>query len=131
MVLGIPRRRSIHLPASAFSRHMLRHQVKRATRSTLAPTRAPADFELEDFELTDCQRLAVPGTYVGQAKNESPWVPFGPNAAGRALLDTLPLSREDVAKIAAGNAERVLRLGHPAHPVGPAQDSTPTPTPAP
>ena len=37
--------------------------------------------------------------------------PFGPNAAGRALLDTLPLSRADVAKIAAGNAERVLRLG--------------------
>jgi len=36
--------------------------------------------------------------------------PFGPNAAGRALLDTLPLSLQDVAKIAAGNAERVLRL---------------------
>ena len=36
--------------------------------------------------------------------------PFGPNAAGRALLDTLPLSPGDVAKIAAGNAERVLRL---------------------
>jgi uncharacterized protein len=36
--------------------------------------------------------------------------PFGSNAAGRALLDTLPLSPEDVAKIAGGNAERVLGL---------------------
>jgi uncharacterized protein len=36
--------------------------------------------------------------------------PFGSNAAGRALLDTLPLSPDDKAKIAGGNAERVLRL---------------------
>jgi uncharacterized protein len=36
--------------------------------------------------------------------------PFGSNAAGRALLDTLPLSPDDVAKIAGGNAERVLGL---------------------
>ena len=34
--------------------------------------------------------------------------PFGSNAAGRALLDTLPLSPDDKAKIAGGNAERVL-----------------------
>jgi uncharacterized protein len=40
--------------------------------------------------------------------------PFGSNAAGRRLLDTLPLSPDDVAKIAGGNAERVLRLGAPA-----------------
>jgi uncharacterized protein len=37
--------------------------------------------------------------------------PFGSNAAGRALLDTLPLAPADKAKIAGGNAERVLRLG--------------------
>ncbi len=37
--------------------------------------------------------------------------PFGSNAAGRALLDTLPLSPVDLAKIAGGNAERVLGLG--------------------
>ena len=37
--------------------------------------------------------------------------PFGSNAAGRALLDTLPLSRDDRARIAGGNAERVLGLG--------------------
>jgi hypothetical protein len=36
--------------------------------------------------------------------------PFGPNAAGRALLDTLPLSPQDRAKIAGGNAERLLGL---------------------
>jgi predicted TIM-barrel fold metal-dependent hydrolase len=36
--------------------------------------------------------------------------PFGSNAAGRALLDTLPLSPGEVAKIAGGNAERVLGL---------------------
>jgi predicted TIM-barrel fold metal-dependent hydrolase len=36
--------------------------------------------------------------------------PFGDNAAGRALLDTLPLAPADKAKIACGNAERVLGL---------------------
>jgi predicted TIM-barrel fold metal-dependent hydrolase len=36
--------------------------------------------------------------------------PFGSNAAGRALLDALPLGPHDVAKIAGGNAERVLGL---------------------
>jgi predicted TIM-barrel fold metal-dependent hydrolase len=36
--------------------------------------------------------------------------PFGGNAAGRALLDALPLAPADKAKIAGGNAERLLRL---------------------
>lgn len=36
--------------------------------------------------------------------------PFGGNAAGRAMLDALPLAPADKAKIAGGNAERVLRL---------------------
>jgi predicted TIM-barrel fold metal-dependent hydrolase len=36
--------------------------------------------------------------------------PFGSNASGRALLDALPLSPADKAKIAAGNAERLLGL---------------------
>jgi len=39
--------------------------------------------------------------------------PFGSNAAGRALLDNLPLSPDDKAKIAGGNAERLLDLKPP------------------
>jgi uncharacterized protein len=56
--------------------------------------------------------------------------PFGSNAAGRALLDTLPLSPGDLAKIAGGNAERVLGLGPPGGPGGPGAPG-PTPAPAP
>ena len=40
--------------------------------------------------------------------------PFGSNQAGRRLLDMLPLSPADRAKIAGGNAERVLRLPAPS-----------------
>jgi predicted TIM-barrel fold metal-dependent hydrolase len=36
--------------------------------------------------------------------------PFSSNSSGRALLDTLPLSLADKAKIAGGNAEHVLGL---------------------
>jgi predicted TIM-barrel fold metal-dependent hydrolase len=36
--------------------------------------------------------------------------PFGSRAAGRALLDALPLGPDEVAKIAGGNAERLLGL---------------------
>jgi hypothetical protein len=39
--------------------------------------------------------------------------PFGSNAAGRALLDSLPLSPDDKAKIAGRNAEHVLGLKPP------------------
>jgi predicted TIM-barrel fold metal-dependent hydrolase len=36
--------------------------------------------------------------------------PFAANSSGRHLLDGLPLSPADKAKIAGGNAERLLRL---------------------
>ena len=36
--------------------------------------------------------------------------PFGANMSGRHLLDALPLSPADKAKVAGGNAERLLRL---------------------
>jgi predicted TIM-barrel fold metal-dependent hydrolase len=36
--------------------------------------------------------------------------PFSPNALGRAFLDTLPVSPEEIAKIAHRNAERLLKL---------------------
>ena len=36
--------------------------------------------------------------------------PFAPNAAGRKFLDALPVSPADRAKIAHGNADRLLRL---------------------
>jgi predicted TIM-barrel fold metal-dependent hydrolase len=36
--------------------------------------------------------------------------PYSANAAGRELLDNLPLSAADLAKLAGGNAERLLRL---------------------
>jgi uncharacterized protein len=37
--------------------------------------------------------------------------PFSANATGRKFLDDLPISPEDKAKIAHGNADRLLRLG--------------------
>jgi hypothetical protein len=36
--------------------------------------------------------------------------PFASNARGRAFLDALPVSAADRAKIAHGNADRLLRL---------------------
>ena len=36
--------------------------------------------------------------------------PYSPNTVGRAFLNSLPVSPEDMAKIAHGNAERLLKL---------------------
>jgi uncharacterized protein len=44
--------------------------------------------------------------------------PFGDNAAGRAMLDALPLAPADKARIAGRNAEHLLRLKVPPPPLG-------------
>jgi predicted TIM-barrel fold metal-dependent hydrolase len=36
--------------------------------------------------------------------------PYDSNAAGRAFLDALPVSAEDMSKISHGNAQRLLKL---------------------
>ena len=36
--------------------------------------------------------------------------PYASNDDGRALLDRLPLSPKDLAKVAHGNADRLLKL---------------------
>jgi predicted TIM-barrel fold metal-dependent hydrolase len=36
--------------------------------------------------------------------------PYAPNARGRAFLQSLSLSPADLAKVAHGNADRLLRL---------------------
>ena len=42
--------------------------------------------------------------------------PYSPNASGRRLLDSAPVSPGDLEKIAHGNAERLLKLPEPAGP---------------
>jgi predicted TIM-barrel fold metal-dependent hydrolase len=36
--------------------------------------------------------------------------PISPNALGRAFLDALPVSPEEMTKITQGNSERLLKL---------------------
>jgi predicted TIM-barrel fold metal-dependent hydrolase len=42
--------------------------------------------------------------------------PYAANASGRAFLDSLTLAPADLAKLAHGNADRLLRLGDPHEP---------------
>jgi predicted TIM-barrel fold metal-dependent hydrolase len=42
--------------------------------------------------------------------------PFSPNTLGRSFLDSLPVGREEMAKITHGNAERLLKLPPAAFP---------------
>lgn len=56
------------------------------TRMTGPASTAYRIVDLPELYKDVIKRHGVPGTFVGSSEHESPWVPFGPNAAIRHLL---------------------------------------------
>jgi len=52
---------------------------------TAPPSTAYKIVDVPELQRDVIKRYAVPGTFVGAAEKESPWVPFGTNAAIRHL----------------------------------------------
>src|SRR5256885_14444657 len=52
---------------------------------TAPPSTAYKIVDVPEIHRDVIQRHAVPGTFVGPSEQESPWVPFGTNAAIRHL----------------------------------------------
>jgi uncharacterized protein len=78
--------------------------------------RAPSDYFLRNVWVTTSGMFSLPPVMCAVQVFGVDRVlfsvdyPFGPNQAGRAMLEALPLSPADQAKIAGGNAERLLGL---------------------
>ncbi len=98
-----------------FGMHRLAdHTVYFARRRNLK--RPPVDYFRQNLVITTSGAFSVPALLCSVmtlgADNimfSVDW-PYESNKIGTAFLDALPLSQEDRAKIAGGNAERVLRL---------------------
>ena len=52
---------------------------------TAPPSTAYKIVDIPELYRDVVKRYGVPGTFVGPSEKESPWVPFGPNAAIRHL----------------------------------------------
>ncbi|TLZ36356.1 MAG: tRNA modification GTPase, partial [Gammaproteobacteria bacterium] len=52
---------------------------------TAPPSTAYKIVDVPELQRDVIKRYAVPGTFVGASEKESPWVPFGTNAAIRHL----------------------------------------------
>ena len=50
---------------------------------TAPPSTAYQIVDVPEIHRDVIRRYGVPGTFVGPSELESPWVPFGPNAALR------------------------------------------------
>jgi len=56
------------------------------TKMTAPPSTAYKIVDVPEAYAEVIKRHRLPGTFVGPSDEESPWVPFGPNAAIRHLL---------------------------------------------
>ena len=56
------------------------------TKMTAPPSTAYKIVDVPEAYADVVKQHGIPGTFVGSSEQESPWVPFGPNAAIRHLL---------------------------------------------
>jgi 2,4'-dihydroxyacetophenone dioxygenase len=59
--------------------------ASRESPLTAPPSTAYRIVDVPEVHRELIQRRGIPGTFVGMAEEESPWVPFGENAAIRHL----------------------------------------------